>query len=132
MLVKVAVFLLLAVIVWRWALGTWPWDGLFEPPGREAELARARQLLGVGRRAGADRIVAAHRRLIARVHPDRGGSAEAVHAANAARDLLLAELGDGSGSGRGRGRGRAGSGGDASPGGDQGGDPGGGEAGGGD
>lgn len=128
MLVKIAVFLLLAVIVWRWALGSWPWDGLFETPGREADLERARQLLGVGRRAGADRIVAAHRRLIARVHPDRGGSAEAVHAANAARDLLLAELADRSG--------RADRGADAPLDGDQdrdpGGDPGGGDARGGD
>ncbi|MFM6831362.1 MAG: molecular chaperone DnaJ, partial [Novosphingobium sp.] len=34
------------------------------------------------------------RRLIAQVHPDRGGSNEAVHEANAARDLLLARLSD--------------------------------------
>ncbi len=30
--------------------------------------------------------------MIAQVHPDRGGSNEQVHAANAARDLLLARL----------------------------------------
>jgi DnaJ homolog subfamily C member 19 len=34
----------------------------------------------------------AHRRLIARIHPDRGGSTEQVHEANAARDLLLRTL----------------------------------------
>ena len=33
----------------------------------------------------------AHRRLIARVHPDAGGSAELAHRVNAARDTLLAE-----------------------------------------
>jgi curved DNA-binding protein CbpA len=49
-------------------------------------------LLGVDRSATRDAIIEAHRRLIARVHPDRGGSNEQVHAANAARDLLLARL----------------------------------------
>jgi len=36
----------------------------------------------------------AHRRLITMVHPDRGGTNEQVHEANAARDLLLDELPD--------------------------------------
>lgn len=91
-MIKAAIILLLVILVWRWALGSWPWEGLFAQSGREAELARARQLLGVGRKAGREQIVAAHKRMIARVHPDRGGSSEAVHEANAARDLLLAEL----------------------------------------
>jgi hypothetical protein len=94
-MIKAAIILLLVILVWRWALGSWPWDGLFARPGREAELARARQLLGVGRSARRDQIVAAHKRMLARVHPDRGGSSEAVHEANAARDLLLAELPEG-------------------------------------
>ncbi len=50
-------------------------------------------LLGVGPNADADTIRAAHRRLIARVHPDAGGSAELARRTNAARDLLLQELG---------------------------------------
>jgi DnaJ family protein C protein 19 len=41
---------------------------------------------------GRDEILAAHKRLITRVHPDRGGDVEQVHAANAARDLLLRQL----------------------------------------
>lgn len=49
-------------------------------------------MLGVDRAARREAIIEAHRRLIARVHPDRGGSNGAVHAANAARDLLLARL----------------------------------------
>ena len=49
-------------------------------------------MLGVDRSAKREAIIEAHRRLIARVHPDRGGSNDAVHAANAARDLLLARL----------------------------------------
>jgi DnaJ family protein C protein 19 len=46
----------------------------------------------VSRDAGASEIADAHRRRIARVHPDRGGSNDQVHEANAARDLLLARL----------------------------------------
>ncbi len=47
-------------------------------------------------RADASRaeIIEAHRRLVAMVHPDRGGTNDQVHEANAARDLLLDELPD--------------------------------------
>nr|WP_053000175.1 DnaJ domain-containing protein [Sphingomonas sp. Y57] len=53
----------------------------------------ARRVLGVAPGADADTIRAAHRRLVARVHPDQGGSAELAGRVNAARDILLAELG---------------------------------------
>lgn len=53
----------------------------------------ARQLLGVGLNADSAEINAAHRRLIAQVHPDKGGSAELARRVNAARDLLLGQLG---------------------------------------
>jgi curved DNA-binding protein CbpA len=49
-------------------------------------------VLGVRRGASAAEITEAHRRVIADVHPDRGGSNEKVHEANAARDLLLTRL----------------------------------------
>jgi DnaJ-class molecular chaperone len=77
------------------ATGKWPWDYLGTKPTRAQALFRARKLLAV--RAGASRgeIIEAHRRLIAMVHPDRGGTNEQVHEANAARDLLLDELPDG-------------------------------------
>lgn len=52
----------------------------------------ARRLLEVPPDADAETIKAAHRRLIARVHPDSGGSAELSAKVNAARDALLAEL----------------------------------------
>lgn len=52
----------------------------------------ARRLLEVPPGADAEAIKAAHRRLIARVHPDSGGSAELSARVNAARDALLAEL----------------------------------------
>ena len=50
------------------------------------------RLLGVPAGADAGAIRAAHRRLVADVHPDRGGSDEATRRANAARDLLLERL----------------------------------------
>ncbi|HST37683.1 MAG TPA: DnaJ domain-containing protein, partial [Allosphingosinicella sp.] len=52
----------------------------------------ARRLLGLGEGATADEVREAHRRLIARVHPDAGGSAELATRVNAARDALLSEL----------------------------------------
>ena len=51
--------------------------------------AEARAVLGVSADADADAIRAAHRRLVAGVHPDRGGSADLARRVNAARDLLL-------------------------------------------
>ena len=51
--------------------------------------AEARAILGVDRDADADAIRAAHRRLVATVHPDRGGSVELTRRVNAARDRLL-------------------------------------------
>jgi chromosome partitioning protein len=48
--------------------------------------------LGVAKTARRETIIEAHRALLALVHPDRGGSSEQVHEANAARDLLLARL----------------------------------------
>jgi DnaJ homolog subfamily C member 19 len=49
----------------------------------------AAKLLGVEQDAGAETIIAAHKRLIAKVHPDTGGSAELAARVNAARDVLL-------------------------------------------
>ena len=52
----------------------------------------ARRLLGVSEAATLEEIRAAHRRLIARVHPDAGGSAELAERVNIARDTLIAEM----------------------------------------
>lgn len=49
----------------------------------------AREVLGVGDDAGPEEISAAHRRLIQRLHPDRGGSAGLASRINEARDTLL-------------------------------------------
>ena len=51
--------------------------------------ADARALLGLTPDASPDQIRDAHRRLIAKVHPDSGGSAELASRVNLARDTLL-------------------------------------------
>jgi DnaJ family protein C protein 19 len=53
------------------------------------DAAEARAVLGVSTDADAEAIRTAHRRLLAAVHPDRGGSSEVAGRVNAARDLLL-------------------------------------------
>lgn len=63
----------------------------FRPVGPDAD---ARAILGVGPDAGPEEIRAAHRKLIASVHPDRGGSPELTRQVNAARDKLLPKTGD--------------------------------------
>ena len=52
----------------------------------------ARRLLDLAEDADARAVEQAHRRLIARVHPDVGGSKELAQRVNVARDTLLAEL----------------------------------------
>ena len=52
----------------------------------------ARKLLGVGPAASLAEIREAHRRLIAKVHPDAGGSTELANRINVARDTLVAEM----------------------------------------
>lgn len=60
-----------------------------QPPTPD-DLAQARALLGVAPDADPATIRAAHRRLIASVHPDKGGTEALAAQINAARDLLLA------------------------------------------
>ena len=88
---KLAWLLVLVLLAWRLIFGFWPWDHL-RRDSRAVRLARAQKLLGLHRNATEADVLAAHRRLVAQVHPDRGGLAEQVHEADAARDVLLAEL----------------------------------------
>jgi len=62
---------------------------LLKPKPRRMPVDEARAVLGVSADAGAEEIRAAHRRLVAAVHPDKGGSAELTRRVNAARDTLL-------------------------------------------
>lgn len=54
--------------------------------------AEAAKLLDIPADASADEIAAAHKRLIAKVHPDAGGTAELATRINLARDTLLRKL----------------------------------------
>ena len=78
---KMILILGLGIMIWMW------WRG--RKAGAPMGLDEARQLLGVKRGADAETIRAAHRRLVAAVHPDKGGSAELTRRINAARDTLL-------------------------------------------
>ena len=78
-------WLLAIALIW------FAWHYLRPKPKRVTltEEQHARQVLGVARGADEGAIRAAHRRLLADVHPDRGGSASETTAINAARDVLL-------------------------------------------
>ncbi|GMM94538.1 J domain-containing protein [Qipengyuania sp. MTN3-11] len=90
-MIKIAAIVLLAALACRWLFGKWPWDYLRPAPGRVSDQARARRLLGVSDDADPAQIREAHRRMAARLHPDRGGSDARLAEINSARDLLLAD-----------------------------------------
>ena len=91
-MIKYLIILALVCVIFRWALGQWPWDMLRAKPTRAQAIFQARKLLRVEEGASREQILAAHKRLVAMVHPDKGGTNSAVHEANDARDLLLEEL----------------------------------------
>ncbi|HEX7872179.1 MAG TPA: molecular chaperone DnaJ [Sphingobium sp.] len=64
-----------------------------QPPVQDdARLRESLDLLGLPRDATRAAVTEAHRRLIARTHPDAGGTAALARNINAARDYLLAHL----------------------------------------
>jgi hypothetical protein len=82
------VALVTAVVLWR----QWPrWQKRLMPAVAAGRLNRAEasDLLGVAPDADRDTVLAAHRRLIARNHPDNGGTKGLAARLNAARDVLL-------------------------------------------
>jgi DnaJ homolog subfamily C member 19 len=82
-------FLLYAALI---AAIFWIVRGMLRKDGAMTPVEAAR-ILEVPADADADAINAAHRRLIAKVHPDTGGSAEIAARVNQARDVLLRRLG---------------------------------------
>lgn len=87
---KFLLFAAIGLLGWKLVTGRWPWERNVST--RAQAVFRARKLLGVSAAASRDEVIAAHKRLVAMVHPDRGGTDGQVHEANAARDLLLDEL----------------------------------------
>lgn len=83
---KILLAALLLYLAWRWFQPK-P-KATPAPPPRLGE-SEARAILGVDSAAGPEEIRAAHRRLVAALHPDRGGSAELTRRINLARDTLL-------------------------------------------
>lgn len=69
-----------------------PWRAPAPKIDIDAEAARA--LLGVTAQASRADIRAAHRKLIAEAHPDRGDASDRAARLNAARDLLLSATRD--------------------------------------
>lgn len=87
-----AAALLAVAALWAWsdAARDRPRPGAAGDPA--IDVARARAILGVCEDADEQEIRLAHRRLMAGVHPDRGGSSSEAQALNAARDRLLEAL----------------------------------------
>lgn len=92
-MLKIALFLGAAVILWRLAFGSWPWTMAGTqrkpPTARVESVKEARRILGVSSDASHTEIATAHRALVSRIHPDKGGDPIAAARANAARDLLI-------------------------------------------
>ena len=55
------------------------------------DIHQARSVLGVAPSADRKQIIEAHRKLIQRLHPDRGGNTYLTRTVNQARDILLEE-----------------------------------------
>ncbi len=93
-MLRIVLIVVIICVGCKMIFGRWPWDYLRGSSTRQQAIFRARKLLGVRAEAQHQEIVEAHKRLITMIHPDRGGTNEQVHEANAARDLLMDELPD--------------------------------------
>ncbi len=89
-MIRLLFFAGILVLGYKLVMGRWPWEPKVST--RAQAVFRARKLLGVTAAASREEVLGAHKRLVAMVHPDRGGSNAQVHEANAARDLLLDEI----------------------------------------
>lgn len=70
-------------------IGTAVWLVMKKKPAAAMPRSEAAKLLGLSTDASTESVLDAHRRLIAKVHPDAGGSAELAARINEARDTLL-------------------------------------------
>lgn len=82
--------LLLALL----AVGIWIWRQHKLRETNNMTVAEAARLLDIPAQSDAEIINAAHKRLISRVHPDTGGTAELASRVNQARDVLLNQTTD--------------------------------------
>ena len=76
---------------WRGHAGAGAADGAAGPAaGGAMNVEEAYQVLGLEPGASEEEIIAAHRRLMQKLHPDRGGTGYLAARINQAKDLLLA------------------------------------------
>jgi DnaJ family protein C protein 19 len=66
-----------------------PDSGKNSPTSTIMDKPQARQILEVNDEASHEEIIAAHKRLIAKNHPDKGGSTYLASQINQAKDVLL-------------------------------------------
>lgn len=84
-----------ALLLFKMLVGRFPWEP--KPTAKQRALNQARATLGLSKNPSREQIVTAHKEIIAKVHPDKlqsgdRGADDAAYEANAARDLLLADL----------------------------------------
>ena len=81
-------FLLFVAII---GIIIWIAKGALQPSGSLSN-DEAAKLLGIATDADAETVLEAHKRLITKVHPDAGGSADLAARVNQARDVLLKRM----------------------------------------
>ncbi len=91
-MVLVAVGGVMAIETWRGKQIEGEAGERITPPAKSMTHAEALSVLGVSTEANVGDVKAAHKKLIAQIHPDKGGTDYLAAKINEARDLLLAGL----------------------------------------